>query len=402
MKILMVNKFLHPNGGSETYIFEIGRKLVQMGHEVQFFGMEHEGRIVGNHIESYSADMDFHTGKLSRLFYPFKIIYSIEAKKGIEKVLMDFMPDVVHFNNFNFQLTPSIIYAVKNYMRKEKKQVTLVYTAHDYQLICPNHMLRVPSRGENCEKCMEEGLSSCAKNKCIHNSLLKSILGSLEAWVYRCLRTYQYFDVMICPSFFMKKKLDHNPIFAPMTIVMHNFVNVPKSDKKKNGGFVLYFGRYSQEKGVNTLLEVCRRLPDIPFVFAGSGPLEEKVSMEKNIYNAGFLKGEDLYNVIREAAFSVYPSEWYENCPFSVMESISCSTPVIGADTGGIPELVDDGVTGELFMAGDVEALYEKIRSLWNDKELILKYTNNCGEKKFYTIEEYCRKLLEIYRGQEG
>ena len=46
MKILMVNKFLYPNGGSETYIFELGRQLQAMGHEVQYFGMEHEGRCV--------------------------------------------------------------------------------------------------------------------------------------------------------------------------------------------------------------------------------------------------------------------------------------------------------------------------------------------------------------------
>lgn len=81
MKILIVNKFLHPNGGSESYIFGIGKKLQFMGHEVQYFGMEHEGRAVGNRVESYTSDMDFHTGKLQKLLYPFKIIYSLEARK---------------------------------------------------------------------------------------------------------------------------------------------------------------------------------------------------------------------------------------------------------------------------------------------------------------------------------
>lgn len=117
----MVNKFLYPNGGSETYIFELGKELERQGHQVEYFGMEHEGRIVGNHAECYTAGMDFHTGKLQKLLYPFKIIYSGEAKRKMLRVLEDFEPDVVHLNNFNFQLTPSVIYAVKS-MRKSMAQ----------------------------------------------------------------------------------------------------------------------------------------------------------------------------------------------------------------------------------------------------------------------------------------
>ncbi len=122
MKILMVNKFLYPNGGSETYIFKLGEYFNGHGHEVQFFGMEHKGRIVGNHAESYTSDLDFHTGKLKKLLYPFKIIYSTEARKKIRKVLWDFRPDAVHLNNFNFQLTPSIIYEIKSYEKKKRKE----------------------------------------------------------------------------------------------------------------------------------------------------------------------------------------------------------------------------------------------------------------------------------------
>ena len=95
MKILIVNKFLYPNGGSETYIFEIGRQLTKMGHEVQYFGMEHEGRIVGNHAESYTRDMNFHGSGPDKILYPFRIIYSGEARKKIRIVLNDFKPDVV-------------------------------------------------------------------------------------------------------------------------------------------------------------------------------------------------------------------------------------------------------------------------------------------------------------------
>ena len=122
MKILFVNKFLYPNGGSETYIFELGKQLKKEGHEVQFFGMEHKGRIVGNNIEAYTSDMDFHTGKIARLLYPFKILYSFEARKQISKVLEDMQPDVVHLNNINFQITPSIIDEIIKYRKKKAKK----------------------------------------------------------------------------------------------------------------------------------------------------------------------------------------------------------------------------------------------------------------------------------------
>ena len=119
MRILIVNKFLYPNGGSETYIFELGKELERQGHGVEYFGMEHEGRIVGNHAESYTSPMDFHSSGISRLLYPFRILYSREARKKIRKVLEDFKPDIVHLNNFNFQITPSVIYEIRKFEKQK-------------------------------------------------------------------------------------------------------------------------------------------------------------------------------------------------------------------------------------------------------------------------------------------
>ena len=110
MKILMINKFLYPNGGSETYMFGLGQQLEKMGHEVQYFGMEHEGRCVGNRVGAYTSSMDFHGGsRLAKLTYPLKTIYSSEARQKLRLVLDDFRPDVIHLNNFNYQLTPSVL-----------------------------------------------------------------------------------------------------------------------------------------------------------------------------------------------------------------------------------------------------------------------------------------------------
>ncbi len=423
MKILMVNKFLYPNGGSETYIFKLGEQLQKKGHEVQYFGMEHAGRIVGNRLECYTSDMDFHAGGGGKLLYPFRIIYSGEAKRKMRRVLEDFRPDVVHLNNINFQLTPSIIYAVRAFEKKRGKRIKIVYTAHDYQWVCPNHMMRIPATGQICFACRGGDFKQCSKNRCIHDSRVKSLLGTIEAGFYAMRKTYGMVDVIICPSEFMKKQLDTDPLLAEKTVMMHNFIDKDTAvagkihgKKKKRrekaevfgtaadgerpaGDYVLYFGRYAEEKGTLTLLEACRALPEIPFVFAGTGPLEGRVNQAPNVENRGFVAGEELRRLIAQARFSVYPSEWYENCPFSVMESQMYGTPVLASDLGGAPELVQPGRTGDLFRGGDAQELTEHIKELWEDPELCRTYSENCRSINFDTAEEYCAKIVRnVYR----
>lgn len=405
MKILMVNKFLHLNGGSETYVFQLGEHLKTQGHSVEYFGMEHAKRIVGNRVGSYTANMDFHSSKLQKLTIPFHILYSAEARQKIRLVLDDFHPDVVHLNNFNFQLTPSILYEIKKYEKEAKQKVRIIYTAHDYQLVCPNHRMNRPGTGKNCEKCLGGHFYHCMKGKCIHGSTLKSALGMLEGYLYQVLHTYRHIDTIICPSRFLTDKMNTNPMFAQKTITLSNFIEEENWEENreeiKKEDYVLYFGRFSEEKGIRTLIKACRQLPQVPFVFAGKGPLEKDMEGVPNIKNMGFLTGEPLKKLIQKARFSIYPSEWYENCPFSVMESQQYETPVLGACIGGIPELIENGVTGELFQSGDAAELTKKIQNLWDDREKIKQYRKNCRSVRFDTIFHYTEKLMKIYKGLE-
>ncbi len=404
MKLLIVNKFLFPNGGAETYIFNLGRELQKQGHEVEYFGMDHPERIVGNHAESYTSAMDFHTGKLQRIFYPFKIIYSLEAERKIRAVLEDFDPDIVHLNNFNFQITPSVIYEIRRWGKETGRYIPILYTAHDYQWVCPNHMLYIPERGEVCFRCEGGKFGACTKYRCIHNSRIKSLLGTIEAGLYHRMRTYEKVDLIICPSKFMKNRLETSGVLRDRLKVLYNFQEGMKNNERKAEAlsekkeYVLYFGRFTREKGIPALLDACRQLPDIRFIFAGSGEYEAELSGCANIKNVGFQTGEELRKLIREAQFSVFPSEWYENCPFSVMESQIYGTPVVASDTGGVPELIEDGVTGELFEPGNVRELANKIQSLWYNKEKLQGYTDNCRKKKFVTVSEYAENLISICR----
>ena len=427
MRYLMVNKFLHPNGGSETYIFKLGEALVKKGHEVQYFGMEHEGRIVGNKAESYTSDMDFHGGsKLKKLTYPLKTIYSSEARKKIRAVLDDFKPDVVHLNNFNYQLTPSIILEIVKWRKETSRECRILFTAHDYQLLCPNHMFNNPATHENCEKCIGGRFGNCIKGKCIHGSMAKSVVGAMEAEFWKLKGTYKYIDKIICCSEFMKTKMDTNPVFAGKTVAMHNFIeHVEKNEPQGrrlgliSGNdelqppslglkYVLYFGRFSKEKGVRTLIEAAKKLPEVKFLFAGAGEYAEQIEALPNAENLGFKSGKELDDLIRNALFSVCPSEWYENCPFSVMESQERLTPVLGARIGGIPELVEDGKTGWLFESGNAKELAEIIGNVWekiaekaadskeqrDDRFNLTKIKDNLKNLNRPDVDEYANWLL--------
>jgi glycosyltransferase involved in cell wall biosynthesis len=410
MNILLVNKFLHPNGGSETYMFQLGEYLERIGHKVQYFGMDHPNRIVGNASDAYTSTMDFHScSGLAKVSYAFRTIYSKEARKKIRIVLEDFKPDVVHINNFNYQLTPSIIVEVMKWKKERAHKCRIIYTAHDFQLVCPNHQLFNPNTGKICEKCLIGGnrrFFNCSKGKCIHSSGVRSMIGSCEAFYWNNRGIYRDLDAIICPSQFMKEKLDTNPVLASKTVFLRNFQtdnpNLSVDTASLPGlpdRYVLYFGRFSTEKGISTLLKAIKALPDIRFVLAGSGPLKDQVDGIPNVLNAGFLSGGVLNGVIKNASFSVIPSEWFENCPYSVIESLMLGTPVLGARIGGIPELIRDGVTGELFTSGDPEELTGKIRNLWDHADRVDTYRKNCRAIGFDNVEAYTVKLLPIYEG---
>ena len=396
MKILMVNKFLYPKGGSETYVLNLGRILQERGHEVQFFGLANEKNTVGNVVGAYVSHIDFGEGVLKNLNAPFRIIYSAEARKKIRLVLETFQPDVVHFNNIQFHLTPSVILEVHKYRTETGRRVKIVYTAHDYQLICPSHGL-FDSNIQICEKCLGGNYTHCLRTKCVKNSRAKSLLGMLDAYFWKWSEAYSHIDTIICCSAFLKSKLDTQMRFRDKTVALHNFAGeVPFVDVEKEG-YVLEFGHLSKDKGTLTLLEVAKRMPGTRFLFAGYGAAETEIAKVENAEYVGFQTGKALEMLIRKAAVTICPSEIYENCPFSVIESQMYGTPVVGSRIGGIPELIAEGKSGELFSAGDPEDLERKLRKIMADPNTLQQYSENARAQVFETPDSYYEKLMKIY-----
>lgn len=394
MKILMVNKFLYPRGGCETYMLSLGEQLKKLGHEVEYFGMFDEQNTVGNTAGQYTQNMDFHSKGLARFFYPFKIIYSFEAKRKLMKVIDSFKPDIIHMNNINFQLTPSVIYGAK------KRGIPLVQTVHDYQMICPNHLLYNFDKHTICEKCLGGSYGHCAKNKCIHGSRVKSIIGALEARLYAWLKTYKKVDLYVCPSYFLEQKLlAAKPLYQGKTMTIHNFISKNDFTVEATEPYIAFAGRLSKEKGIEWLAETAKLLPEYTFAVAGGGPDEDLLRGVDNIKMVGFLTGETLRNFMGNAKLLVVPSIWYENCPLSILESQSYGVPVVTMNNGGMAELVKDGVSGILIEEPSPTELAEKLRKAMEDEQYYAALKENCQNDKenIYTVDTYCDILMKEY-----
>jgi len=229
------------------------------------------------------------------------------------------------------------------------------------------------------------------------NSRAKSLLAMLDAYFWKFKKAYDYIDTIICPSNFLKNKLDTDPRFAKKTVALHNFIEKQEFSAVEKGDYVLEFGHLSRDKGTLTLLEVAKRMPNVRFVFAGYGDAEAEIAKVENAEFVGFKTGDELKELIQKALCSVYPSEWYENCPFSVVESQMCGTPVVASRMGGIPELLCEGKSGLLFEAGNADDLAEKLKYLLGDAERLKFFTENCANVAFESPKTYYEKLMRIY-----
>ena len=391
----MVNKFLYPRGGADIYMLKLGAGLTGLGHTVEYFGMADPQNTVTNSWGEYTRNMDFRGKSPERFAYPFRIIYSQEAKARLRKVLYLFRPDVVHMNNINFQLTPSVIDACHD------AGVPVVQTVHDFQIICPNHMLYNLQEQAICERCVRGSKWSCARYKCIHGSLVKSVIGSLEALLYLKKDTYRKVDKYICPSRFMEKMiLEGRPDLAGKTCAIHNFIEMPEAEDGEKEPYVVMACRLSREKGIAAVREAALKLPNVRFKIAGSGPEEDLLKGLPNVELLGFLSGKPLCSLISRAACMLVPSIWYENCPLTILEAHSLGTPVITAGLGGMAELVEDGVTGKHIAPVTGDTLAAAIDGLTSDPDRLAAMAGRCREKRdsMITIDKYLDMLLDIYR----
>ena len=395
MRILLVNKFHYLRGGSEKYYFELAQLLKSKGHTVGFFSMKHEENITTGDAEYFVEEIDLNTGsKLKAL----DVIYSQENKRLMAKALEEFKPDIVHINNFQRQLSASIIDAIK------KKNIPIVMTAHDLNPICPASIMLY--NGEVCDDCITKGYAQCIKKKCVKGSTLKSTLGVMEKKYYDIHKVFRKIDCIISPSEFNKNQLVNGKLKYNEIVTLHNFVNESGHNEYVLGDYAFYLGRLSKEKGILNLIEAIGDIPNAKLLIAGDGPERERIEayisehkLDGRITLLGYQNQDSIHKYITNSRFVVIPSICNENCPYSVLEAMEIGKPIVASRIGGIPELIADGENGYLYKADDINELKEKLTLLLDNDDKVNHFAQKSRElyESYYSPDSYYNELIKIY-----
>ena len=394
MKILLANKFYYRRGGAEVYVLNLESFLQNKGHEVAIFTMQYPENQESLYKQYFPSEVSFNPPMKNLSKTALRPIYSNEVIKNFTRLLGDFQPDVVHLSNVHSQLSPAIA-AIAH-----KRGIKVVWTLHDYKLLCPRYDC-LQNGKMICEECFFNK-HNVLKHNCMKNSLSASIIAYLEAVRWNRKRLEKYTDIFICPSQFMANKMIQGGFDKNKMRVLCNFMDTEKTVRnhydKEN--YYCYVGRLSHEKGVETLLSAAKTLP-YKLKVIGGGELREKLEQSlpaaSEVELLGYKQWDEIKEIVGRARFVVIPSEWYENNPFSVIEAQCLGTPVLGANIGGIPELIDE-TNGMLFESRNVEDLQNKIKQMVETEFDYQSIAKNAQQR--YSAENYYNEILKIYNSK--
>lgn len=402
MRILYCNKYDYPFSGTEAYLFDLIHQMDQRGHETALFSMDH-GRTPAFTGRSYRIPyLDFkdpNASFLQKVRMAAHAIYSTSARRAMRSCLADFSPDLAHVRGIYHHLSPSILWELK------RQGIPVLYHVNDFKILCPTY--NFVADGHPCELCSHGAFHHAVTEGCYAGPRASALVLAAEAYLHKWLRTYERcVDLFLAPSEFVRSKLIAGGLPAQRIAVLPHFQALPRDEQlTADEGFVLYFGRLSQEKGVYELLRAMARLPHIPLVIAGDGPERprlESVARELNLNQvlfAGMVHGEKLQKLIAGCRFSVFPSHAYETLGKSILESYAWGRPVIASDLGSRRELVEHGVTGVLYSDGDREQLAHSIGFLFDRPDLIEKMgaAARSRVKANHDPDQHMEKLLGLY-----
>lgn len=387
MRILLCNKFYYRRGGDCIYMLNLEEMLRRHGHQVAVFAMDYPENIATEWSEYFPSEM---TNRMA-LTRPFG---SREVREKFTRLLADFSPDVVHLNNIHTHLSPIVAEIA------HARGVRVVWTLHDYKLLCPRYdCLRAGS--EVCEACFAGKKASCISHRCMKGSLAQSVIGYLEATKWNRNRLCACTNAWICPSEFMSKKMAQGGFPSEKLSVLPNSIDVSRCRRQNYGKaeYYCYVGRLSHEKGVRALIKAANSLP-YTLKVVGGGPMESELRAlaGDNVEFVGVKQWDEVKLYVGQALFTVIPSEWYENCPLSVIEAQCLGTPVLGARIGGIPELIDKESTGMTFESGNETDLKEKIVAMMQRQWDYITIARQAMNR--YDDERYYERIMAIYEAK--
>lgn len=397
MKVLLVNKFHYKKGGAETYYFTLAEALKARGHEVIFFSMKDEKNVPCEQEKYFVSNASVNGSLRSRINMVMHIAYSKEAYRNMTRLLKDEQPDLVMLNNIHRQITLSVIDAIKDFDPK----LPVFWTMHDLMAICPAYVM-MDGKGNICEKCLDGKYGHCIWSRCIKGSRLMGVLAKYEADYIRRKSLYDKVDLYICPSEFVLHMLQKAGFTKRKMVIVRNLLppDAKYEMSEGRGDYLLYFGRLSREKGVRTLIDAVRKV-GCRLEILGTGPMEQELkdyvskTGTTGITFRGYQTGQALVDYIRGCRCVVLPSEWYENCPYSVMEAMALGKPLIVSSYGGLPELVEDEKSGYVYNAeldNFVGTLAECIKKMFELPELkyfAMAHNLVMRAKELFSAERY-------------
>jgi glycosyltransferase involved in cell wall biosynthesis len=382
MKIVLVHNYYQQPGGEDA-VFAAEAQLLE-SH--------------GDQVIRYTAHND-QVAAHSMVALASATVWNRRVYREIRQLLRRERPDMVHVHNTLPLISPAVYYAAR------AERVPVVQTLHNYRLLCPNALLF--RDGRICEDCVGKRVPYPAVvHACYRGSRAASAAVAAMLAAHRALGTWtEQVNLFIALTEFAKRKHVDGGLRAEMISVKPNFVDPDPGVGSGDGGYALFLGRLSPEKGINTLLAAWRELGSVmPLKVVGDGPLACDVSAaaaaSDRIEWLGHRTPEEITPLLARARFLVCPSECYETFGRVVIEAFAAGLPVIATDVGSVGSLVKHGSTGLHFRSGDAMALASTVAwACAHPGEMQAMRRQSRGEYEArYTADRNYTMLMDAYQ----
>lgn len=399
MKIVQANKFYYPRGGAETYMLALSRWLEEQGSEVIPFAMRHPENLATPFEKYFVSEVktDGAGGRLQHARTFARMMYSLEARRQLATLIAEQKPDLCHIHNIYTQISPSILHTLSD------QHIPVVMTVHDHHLISPQYNIWAQGCGEDYRRA---GIIRGTFSKFHKNSMAASFAQVAAYKLHRWLRIYEkHVGLFIAPSAYLKRQLIAGGFPAGKIRVNPYGIDARSIEPSyRHRGYFLYVGRLSEEKGVDMIVHIAKLLPDIKFKIAGRGPHMEylhRLAIDApNVEFLGFRSGDELRDLYRGACAVLLPSRVHEVFPLVTLEAMAAGKPVIASDVGGVPEVIEDRVSGWLVQPTDLSGWTEAVLRLYHDPDLYGRISRNAREavEHKFSLDDHHRRLRNIYQ----
>ncbi len=380
-------------------IISVHNRYLMAGGEDQVF--ESEARLLrerGHQVTQVEEQNAYPDSVAKKIGMAVDCVWSRRWHREFRTLLQKSRPDVVHIHNFFPRISPSIYYACR------REGVPVVQTLHNYRLLCAGAELY--RNGKVCEECLDHGVLRGVRYGCYQGSKLGTAVLTLMVDVHRRARTWtNMVDCYIALTEFSRHKLIAGGLPADRVRVKPNFVLPDPGAKAGPGEYALFVGRLVKSKGVPAMLEAWKELPAIPLHIVGDGPCSEQIGAAQmagklpSVTYRGRLPRAETLAAMKTARFLVFPSEWYEGFPVTIAEAFACGVPVVASRLGAMQEIIEDGVTGLHFEAGDVQDLRRKAQWAWEHPAEMQEMGRRARQEfeQKYTAEQNILMLEQAY-----